>query len=402
MSLYVVQGFNYLAPIIVLPYLLRVLGPRGYGAIAFSQAVIAYARIWTDFGFNLSSAKNISVARDDPREVDRVFWSTIFAKIGLFLVGAVTIIPIVYMVPTLHRHMRLIFISGLSVMGSVILPQWYFQGLERMRLMGLALALSRVASLVAIFFVVHSAADVFPAAALLALPTLLGGVLCLAILPLVRPVRWYRPTLKDIKTTVADSWYLFVSAAATSLYLNSNVFLLGMICGDYQVALYSAANKIALAVFGMLSPIAQAVFPRANIIFQKSVDDGKEFARKLVRYTLGISGILAVLMFMFARKILTIFGGTSYVEATSVLRVMSVLPLLLTLATIMSQIVMINIGMTRELSRIYLVAGAISIILLIPLAAAYGAIGGALSLVVVESVGPVMMYRAIVKFQSIR
>ncbi len=48
LSLYAVQGLNFLLPLIILPYLLRVLSPRGYGSIVFAQALMGYAVLFTD------------------------------------------------------------------------------------------------------------------------------------------------------------------------------------------------------------------------------------------------------------------------------------------------------------------------------------------------------------------
>ncbi len=401
-SLYAAQGLNYLVPLIVLPYLLRVLGPVPFGAIAFAQSFATYLQILTDFGFNFSATRSVSLCRDQPQDLARIFWTTLAAKAGLLLAAALVLFPVVWYLPVLHRHGTVIGLSCLAVLGSVLLPQWYWQGLERMRTMVIMQVGGKLCMLAAVFALVHAPSDEAKAAAILALPALLAGGACLAAVAFMDPVRWYRPTARDVWDAMTSSWHLFVSGAATSLYVNSNVFLIGLICGDYQVALYSLANKIALAVFGMLTPIAQAAFPRASLLFGRAVPEGKAFVRRLSRYVAVLAGALSVGLVASAGELVKAFGGPRFVGAVPVLRIMGLLPLALAAATILAQMVMINVGLARQLSRIYLAAGIASLCLLPPLASRFGAVGGAESLLIIESAGPVLMALAIRRSRLLR
>ena len=104
LSLYTAQGLNYLLPLLVLPYLLRVLGPGSYGSIAFAQAFMGYAVIMTDFGFHFSATRAVSLARDDAGQLARIFWSTIAAKSVLLVLGVVVVVPAILLVPALREH----------------------------------------------------------------------------------------------------------------------------------------------------------------------------------------------------------------------------------------------------------------------------------------------------------
>src|SRR4030042_5829825 len=72
-SLSALQTITYLLPVIVLPYLFRVIGAEKFGLIAFAQAFVQYFMIITDYGFNISATKEISLCRDEQAKVCNIF-----------------------------------------------------------------------------------------------------------------------------------------------------------------------------------------------------------------------------------------------------------------------------------------------------------------------------------------
>jgi PST family polysaccharide transporter len=394
-SLYVTQGLNYVLPLALAPYLFRVLGPRSYGGIAFAQSMMAYAVILTDYGFAFSATRAVALARDDPHRLARIFWTTLAAKGVLLLIASSIIVASVLFFPTLRQHAAVIGVCGLAVVGAALIPQWYFQGLERMRAMACIQALSKLVILAPAFVLVRSAADELLAAAILSVPALLGGLFCLLSVRYLAPVRFYRPSWRDITGVLTDGRDFFISNVATGSYVQSNAFILGFISGDSAVALYSLANKTVLAAFGCLSPVVQAVFPRASLLFGRSLEDARSFVRRIAVPLIVTAALMSVVLLLLAGPIVRLLAGAQYRGAVPVLRILALLPLALTAATLLAQVVMINLGLARSLSRIYVAMGVLNLIMLPILASWLGARGGAISLLSVEILGPVLMVGAI-------
>ncbi len=400
LSLYAVQGLNYLMPLLMLPFLLRVLSPQGYGSIMFAQSLVGYAGIFTDFGFNLTAARDISVARNDSQLVAKVYWTTMAAKAFLLLISGLVVGIVVLATPTFRENWPIFAASGLIVVGNVAFPQWYFQGLERLKDVALIQAITKCLVTASAIVLVRSPQDVLIAALILSSPQLLGSVVGLCVGKPLAPAQFYRPSIGDITLALRGSWHMFAAGASTSLYLYTNTFVLGLMCGEKEVGFYSLGTRIVGFVQSLAVPVTQAVFPRASLLFAGRREQVWPLLLRVAWLLLPMLVLAALLLGAFAPTVVNVLGGPSYAGASSVLRILAIAPLLVTVATILAQIVMVNVGLTAQLSRIYAAVGILNLLLLPALISGYAANGAAWSLVFAETLGPILMLRTLRKHRN--
>lgn len=144
---------------ITLPYLLRVLGPEKYGLLNFAAAFIGYFGVITDYGFNLSIPREISIHREAKEKISEIFSSVIIIKSGFFLFGIIVLIILTSMIPLFNANQEIYLLTYLSVLGQVLFPHWYFQGIERMHFISVISISIRACSVTAIFLFIKTAED---------------------------------------------------------------------------------------------------------------------------------------------------------------------------------------------------------------------------------------------------
>ena len=112
------QGLNYVAPLIVFPYLMIVLGAEKFGYIGFSLSVNQYLMLLVDFGFNLSATKKIALAKDNSEELNKIFSATLWAKIGLLFISFLILLIFAFLIPRFKIYSTTLLIMFLMVVAN--------------------------------------------------------------------------------------------------------------------------------------------------------------------------------------------------------------------------------------------------------------------------------------------
>ena len=383
--LYMLQGLNYVVPLAVLPYLLRVLGVERYGLVAFAQAFAQYFVLITDYGFNLSATKQIAIIRPDRERVSRLFWCVVLIKLALMLLGALVTACAVLMVPRFRADAGLYAIAYLAVLGSVLFPTWLFQGMEQMRYISVVSGGAKIFSALLLFVLVHQRSDYVLALAIQSGGLVLAGIAGLWIAITHFRISYAQPSKRELAQTLRDGWHLFVSNAAAALYATSYVFFVGLLAGNTQAGYYSAAEKIVRGIQGTLSPMTGAIYPHVSELAAKSGEMALSFIRKILVWIALVSFIPSAALLLFARPVTRILFGNAADGIVAPLRWTAALPFVVAISAVFAIQTMIPFGLEKQLSRIYVVAGLGSLIFCLPLIHYFGAAGAGAGVLVVET-----------------
>ena len=381
-SLFTLKGAEYIISFITLPYLLHVLGPEKFGAIAFAQTIITYGNLLADYGFNLTAPRDI--AKCDKADIPRAFAAFYGAKIVLLL-------PILllgcFLAIIFWEYLNIFLLLCVlpSLIGNVIFPVWYFQGMQEMRFITIFNLIARSASVIAIITLVNQQSDYCLAAFLQSVTPVVAGIISLLVLYRETPEIFSRPSWSEIKAKFRDGWDVFISTMFISLYTNSNVFILGIMTNDTVVGYYSAANKLIMAVNGLMGPISSAIFPHISVLYKESREKAITFLRKTVRYIGGLSLLASLGTFILAEPIVHIIMGNSYEESIMILRILSFFPFVVALSNIFGVQTMVTFGMQNIFSRILMLSALFNFLLIFPLIHFWEGIGLSITVMIVES-----------------
>ena len=385
-SIMAVQAGSYILPLINVPYLLRVIGPEHYGLIAFSQAVMMYFVTLNDYGFNLSATRELAVHRDDPVLRSELYSAVMTVKCSLCLVSFLILCALVHFVPKFHGNGPIFFASFGIVVGTILFPQWFFQGIEKMYWISAVNLIANLVFTAGIYLLVRHPSDYLIAAIVQAGGKLVAGIFGLIILFSTEHVKLSVPTLPQIRQRLSDGWHLFMSTMAATFYTSSNAVVLGFVCGMTQVGYFSAAYKVFVAMVGLSAPMCQAIYPHVCSLAHCSREAAVTYLRKAMIVIGGLTFLGGAFVLTFARIIVRIAMGPKYMAAVPVLEFMAMIPFVVAVNNIYGTQGMLNFGMKPPYTRIIVISAFLNNIILVPLCYWFKAPGAAASALTTETV----------------
>ncbi len=377
LSLSALQAMNYIAPLVTVPYLVRVLGPVHYGLLTFAQALVIYFDAITGYGFSLSATRAVAGCRERPAEVACVFWDTIYARAVLMLASAGMLTAAVAAVPRLRATPWVFGAAFLTVMGTAVFPVWFFQGLEQMRYITLAQAFARILSIPALLLLVARPEDYVRAAVIQgSVPLVASAVAAPAVWSRLK-TRPPRPRAAVILRTLRDGWSLFVTQMAFVLSTGATTVVLGFVAGAAAVGYYSAADKLIRAVSSLLGPVAQALYPHLSGLKAQSLELTFRTMRKTFGWIAALALAASVATYLLAPRVGPVIWGAGFAPSVLVVRWLSPLPLVFALINIFGTQTMVVFEMDALVSRTALAGAALNLILVWILSSRFGAAGAA-------------------------
>lgn len=384
LSLSSVQALNYILPLVTVPYLVRVLGPETYGLIAFAQAFIGYFGLLTDYGFNLSAPRKISVNRDDKEKISTIFSSIIILKMAFMALSFFMLCLLVFSIQRFREEWLLYMFTFCMLIGNVLFPSWLFQGMERMKQIAVLNILAKTIFTISIFVFIKSRTDYIYIPLINALGGMCIGLMSLHIIKKEFGIGIKIPSIDAMKHELKEGWHIFVSTIAISLYTISNTFILGLFTNNTIVGYYSAGEKIIRAALNLLGPLSQTIYPHISKLASESREAALNFLRNLIKLVSGITFVLSVSIFFLSSLMSDIILGHQYKESIPVIRILSFLPFVVGLSNIFGIQIMLNFGMKRLFTRTLVIASIINIILAIILVKPFQHIGISISFLATE------------------
>ena len=210
------------------------------------------------------------------------------------------------------------------VLGQVLFPVWFFQGMERMKYITFLNILSKLVFTFAIFVFVKHSSDYMYVPFLSSLGFIIAGILSLWIIFKDFEINFKTPDLKEIKYQLKEGWYIFTTSIQSNILSSSGVFVLGLFETKVIVGYYAAVEKLLKAFVLLFSPITQSLYPYSSYNLNQDVSKGKKFLFKVGSFIMFFAFIVSVFLFIFSEDLLKIVFTVEYIKYAVIIKILSI------------------------------------------------------------------------------
>lgn len=363
-SLFVLQGSNYIIPLILLPYLIYTLGIENFGLLAFATATISFFRAIVSYGFDLSGTKQIALNQNNHENINEIFNSIITVKFILAIICLIFLSMLVLLFDKFNQNIYVFLVTYIIIFGDLLFPIWFFQGIEKMKFITYLKLSYKILFLFLVLLLVKTEDDFILVPLLDSIGSIIIGFFAIFIIGKKYAIKYTIPSFMNIKYQFKNGWHIFISNIAVIFYTSINTFLLGLMTNNLLVGYYSVAEKIYFAIRGLLEPLTQALFP---FLSRKYKSDQNNYYKIIKRISLIYFFILiqfAIITYYFRQDIIKLITGDYNIQTTEILSILSV-ALIFAIGGLFSSFLIIK-GKNNLLSEITFKSMILNLILIIP------------------------------------
>lgn len=298
-----------IVPLILAPYISRVVGPEGVGTYSYTYSIVTLFGLFANLGLAKYGNREISKCGEDREKRTKVFSELLSVKLTCSII--VLAVYLCFVQISGGTYTAAFFLQIFNLLSFVCDISWFFWGMQEFRITTAVCAFYNVLSIFFIFTFVKTTDDVGIYIFILAFRALM-----------IQATPWlFLPRYVDVCVSFRHAFerhgknllLLFFPVFAKYFYSMMDRIMLGNMVGITEVGYYENVQSITLTAVTVLTATGDVVMPRMTSLYAKKET---EEAGSLFRLTFHLISFLAVgMMFGFiavAKEFIPWFYGDQF------------------------------------------------------------------------------------------
>lgn len=328
------QIVSFIVPLILSPYVARVLSAELIGDYSYALANSSYFVLIEALGFSLYGMLKVSANRADKNYISTLFKEIMIAK--FFLMVICIIVYTISFVWTSSDNKILCAIMIMNIISTGIDSTWFLMGMEDFKTTALRNIAVRLVNVFLIIILVKSKKDFLIYAIIMQLSNVISYIV---VFPTVKKyIISSKVSFKNILKHTIKSLIYFVPGIVNTIFTSADKTVLGAFANSYEVGVYEQASKICSLCGSVINSISNVVMPRVTYLnHNASNEKSKRFMFKTLHYASIVAIAVTVGIICISDEFVPLFFGLGYEKSAILLKILAFNVLMSILANYIGQ-----------------------------------------------------------------
>lgn len=353
---------SVLFPLITFPYITRVLGVYNVGVYNFVFSVVSYFILFSGLGIGLYAIREGAVIRNDSTKINEFCSEMLSINIISSIISYILLCILIVIVPEFSKYYILFMILALEIFLKTIELEWIFSIYEDYKYITIRSVIINLISLVLLFLFVRKDGDINIYAIISVIAY--GGSNILNLIYSRYYVHFDLLKKRNLRKHIKPIMKFFVFSLTATIYINSDITLLGLISGTYYVGIYSVSTKIYTVIKMIIASMIAISIPRlSNLYGQKQRQEFYDTAKKIYCFMLSILIPVTIGLIILHKEIILFLSSSDYLAATPSLIILSIALMFCICGYFWAQCILIPMNKENTVVKITIISAILNVVL---------------------------------------
>lgn len=310
-------------PLITFPYITRVLLPSNVGKVNFAVSFVNYFSLIATLGISTYAIRECAAVRERKEKLSNIASQIFSINVITTFISYFLLILTLLLCRNLDNYRTLIIIESTNILFTTLGADWLNAAMEDFKFITIRTLAVQALSFIAMLLFVKNENDYYKYAVISVVAK--SGANIINILYRNRYCNTAFVLNIDWKSHMVPILLLFTMSLSQTIFNNADVTMLGIMWNDYEVGIYSTAYRASNIISSVVQSVFFVVMPRLSFYF--SIGDYSninDLLGKLLMLNLGLGLPCFTGVIMLAPDIVQIIGGSEFVVASPVLRILMI------------------------------------------------------------------------------
>lgn len=312
-----------LFPLITVPYASRILQTVNYGKYNFAQSIVSYFLLIAGLGVVNYAIREGASIREDKKKfhkfANEIFTINLISTIVSYLI----LFTLIIYSNLLKEYRLLIIVQAISILLTTIGADWINSIYEDYLYLTIRYLAMQTISIICLFLFIKTSEDYIKYSIVTLIATYGGSLLNIFYIRKYTHLRlvWNKHLIIHLKPII----FLFFNTIAVTIYVNSDITILGLIKNERDVGIYSLSTKIYILIKQILNSLIVVTLPRLSALLgQHNINAYQKLSTKIMDALGTIIFPTVICLFFMSKLTIQLVGGIEYIDGNKALKILSI------------------------------------------------------------------------------